>query len=266
LVVDATDRRGFVVIDAVISAIPAQSVVGPAAAALLAVAIGSFAGPWMTSPMRTPLDALPKGPSVTFTSPAVRRTLTLLGAVVVVSIIGPLAFAVVLAAVLLLRRLRPVRAERRRRAAIDRTLPDAMDQLVSSIRAGLTPFQAVCDLAGSDERAIGDAFGEVVRRTERGQPFADALAALPQRLGTQAGGFADVIATSDRHGLPLGPVLDQLTGETRATRRRLDQADARKLPVRLAFPLVVCTLPSFVLIAIAPAVIAALSSLGASAW
>jgi hypothetical protein len=30
--------------------------------------------------------------------------------------------------------------------------------------------------------------------------------------------------------------------------------------------LVVCTLPSFVLLAIAPAVIAALSSLGSSAW
>ncbi len=105
-----------------------------------------------------------------------------------------------------------------------------------------------------------------MRRTERGQPFADALGALPQHLGPQAGGLADVIATSDRHGLPLGPVLDQLTAEVRATRRRLDQADARKLPVRLSFPLVVCTLPSFVLLAIAPAVIAALSSLGGTAW
>jgi tight adherence protein C len=265
-VVDATDRGGFVVIDTVISAIPAQSLVGPAAAALFAVAIGSFAGPQMTSPMRTPLGALPKGPSDTLASPGVRRALTLVGAVTIVWTVGPLAFAAAIAAVSLLRRLRPIRAERRRRAAIERALPDAMDQLVSSVRAGLTPFQAVCDLAGSGERSIGDAFGEVVRRTERGQPFADALAALPQLLGAQAGGLADVIATSDRHGLPLGPVLDQLTGETRATRRRLDQADARKLPVRLAFPLVVCTLPSFVLLAIAPAVIAALSSLGASAW
>jgi tight adherence protein C len=61
-------------------------------------------------------------------------------------------------------------------------------------------------------------------------------------------------------------VLDQLTIEIRAARRRLDQAAARKLPVRLSFPLVTCTLPSFVLLAIAPAVIAALSSLGGTAW
>ena len=75
-----------------------------------------------------------------------------------------------------------------------------------------------------------------------------------------------MIATSDRYGLPLGPVLDQLTTEARDSRRRLDQAAARKLPVRLSFPLVACTLPSFVLLAIVPAVIAALSSLGGSAW
>ena len=36
---------------------------------------------------------------------------------------------------------------------------------------------------------------------------------------------------------------------------------ARRLPVRLSFPLVVCTLPSFVLLAIAPAVLGALSTL-----
>ena len=43
------------------------------------------------------------------------------------------------------------------------------------------------------------------------------------------------------------------------------RASARRLPVRLTFPLVTCTLPSFVLLAIAPAVIGALSTLRASA-
>ena len=64
----------------------------------------------------------------------------------------------------------------------------------------------------------------------------------------------------------LAPALEQLSAEARRSRRRRDEADARRLPVRLSFPLVVCTLPSFVLLAIAPAVLAALSSLGATAW
>ena len=83
-------------------------------------------------------------------------------------------------------------------------------------------------------------------------------------LGASAAGIADAISSCERYGLPLEPLLDQLAADTRATRRRLADADARKLPVRLSFPLVMCTLPSFVLLAIAPAVIAALSSLGAS--
>ena len=77
--------------------------------------------------------------------------------------------------------------------------------------------------------------------------------------------MAAAVASADRDGLPLGPVLDRLAAEARAARRRLGEAEARRLPVRLTFPLVACTLPSFVLIAIAPAVLGALSTLRTTA-
>ncbi len=190
----------------------------------------------------------------------------LVGAALTGILIGPSVVGIAASGALVVRKVGPLRAEHQRRVEVERALPDAVDLLVLSVRAGLTPFQAVCELARSDDRIVAGAFAEVVRRTERGQPFADALVALPERLGSLAGPVADTIATSERHGLALGPALDQLTAEARASRRRLDQADARKLPVRLSFPLVTCTLPSFVLLAIAPAVIAALSSLGEPAW
>ncbi len=155
---------------------------------------------------------------------------------------------------------------RRHRRAVERVWPDAIELLVHALEAGLTPRQAVAHLTTTAPAAVRAGFVGVVHRTERGQPFADALRALPDILGAPAGSVADVIATSERYGLPLAPVLDQLARDARDARRRLDQAAARKLPVRLSFPLVVCTLPSFVLVAIAPAVIAALSSLGGSAW
>jgi tight adherence protein C len=188
------------------------------------------------------------------------------GIVAVVLLAGPLAVIGVGSSVVIVRRLRPIRTERRRRAQGERDLPAAMDLLVLSVRAGLTPQQAVGELASTHTGPVGQAFAEVVRRTQRGQPFADALGALGELLGPRAGALADVIATSDRHGLALGPTLDQLALEAAATRQRLDQADARRLPVKLSFPLVTCTLPSFVLLAIVPAMIAALSSLGAPAW
>jgi tight adherence protein C len=266
MAMDAPHRRRTVVIGTDPAAVATLSTAGPAAAALAAAALGAFARP-RVSVARPRSLGLPAGRSSrTFTSRRAGRVSWLIAGAIVAWAAGPLVVGVAAATVLLGRRLGPMRAERRRRAAIARALPDAMDQLVAIVRAGLTPFQAVCDLAGTGEPEIRDAFADVVHRTERGQPFADALSALPDHLGAPAGGLADVIATSDRHGLALGPVLDQLAIENRATRHRLDQAEARKLPVRLSFPLVTCTLPSFVLLAIAPAVIAALSSLGATAW
>jgi Flp pilus assembly protein TadB len=248
---------------------PLMSMIGPVAAAIAAGAVGVVTRPLIVRSGRTDLGT-PRAmsdASEPLSRQRVRRRGAVAAAALVIAVVaGPVALGFVAAAFLLVRGSGPIRAARRRRDEIARALPDAMDLLVLSVRAGLTPFQAVCDLATSGESVVGDAFAEVVRRTERGQPFADALGALPAQLGAPAGGLADVIATSDRHGLPLGPTLDQLTVEVRATRRRLDQAEARKLPVRLSFPLVVCTLPSFVLLAIAPAVIAALSSLGGTAW
>jgi tight adherence protein C len=246
-------------------AVSIPAAVGPLLAASVAATIGAIVRPAATRPHRPiPVER-------SMTAPRRQRRRWSIGAAIVgtaicVLTIGPLAVAAAGATTVMMRRLAAVRAARRRRGDIERELPDAMDLLVLSVRAGLTPFQTVRELAASDEAVVGEAFAEVVRRTERGQPFADALAALPERLGPSASALADVIASSDRNGLALGPVLDQLTVEIRAARRRLDQAEARKLPVRLSFPLVTCTLPSFVLLAIAPAVIAALSSLGGTAW
>lgn len=188
----------------------------------------------------------------------------LLGMVGSAVMVGPVPTVAVFAFGFLYHRTGPRRAQRRRRRAIERELPDVMDLLTITIRAGLTPRQAVEAIADAPATSCTAAFAEVVRRTQRGQPFADALAALPSELGPGADGITDAIAACDRYGLPLGPLLEQIANEARATRRRLDQADARRLPVKLSFPLVACTLPSFVLLAIAPAVIAALSSL--EAW
>jgi tight adherence protein C len=263
VVVDAPNRRG---VDVTVT-----STLGPAGMGLGVALAGLVARPRLVRPAR--VQQLAAGPTVEHRWPRSSRSRKVARIVAsiaatfsVAAAAGALAFGFAVAAMVLAQRLRPIHTARRHRAAIERTLPEALELLVLSVRAGLTPFQAVCDLATFGEPAVSDAFSEVVRRTQRGQPFAEALAALPERLGSRASGLADVIATSDRHGLPLGPVLDQLADEARSSRRRLDQAEARRLPVRLSFPLVACTLPSFVLLAIAPAVIAALSSLGGTAW
>ncbi|MDJ0770330.1 MAG: type II secretion system F family protein [Ilumatobacter sp.] len=150
---------------------------------------------------------------------------------------------------------------RGRGATTAAALPDAVELVILAVRAGMSPSGAVRAVANDVDERLRPGFAEVVHRLHRGQRLADALDALPEMVGPDASGFADGLATADRYGLPLEPVLDQLAAETRAHRRREAERHARTLPVRLAFPLVVCTLPSFVLLAIVPAVLGALSTL-----
>ncbi|MEO7371245.1 MAG: type II secretion system F family protein, partial [Ilumatobacteraceae bacterium] len=105
------------------------------------------------------------------------------------------------------------------------------------------------------------AFAAVDDAMRHGDRFADALERLTVRLGAVARPLVDSLSAADRYGLPLAPVLERLSFEARQQRRRDTDAAARELPVRLAMPLVLCTLPSFVLLAIVPLLLGALSSL-----
>lgn len=182
-----------------------------------------------------------------------------------VAVVGP-AVAVVIGgavvAVVLLHRCRGVHAKQR---AIDAAIPDAVELMVMCLHAGLTPPQAIGELARVAPASVRPGFQATDLRLHRGAGFADALVELTAQCGRGALPLVSALGTAVRDGLPLAPVLDRLGDEANAARRRAGEAAARRLPVRLSFPLVVCTLPSFVLLAIAPAVLGALSTVRGSA-
>ena len=142
--------------------------------------------------------------------------------------------------------------------------PEAIELVILAIHAGMAPLAAVESTSAVLDGVTGEAFAEVVHRAHRGAGLADALRALPELLGPSASEFADSFAAAERYGSALAPVLDRLAAEARSERRRRAEIDARALPVRLSFPLVACTLPSFVLLAIVPAVLGAVASLRGS--
>lgn len=153
------------------------------------------------------------------------------------------------------------RSERRSRAAARAELPDFIELVIIGVRAGLTPAAAVEMAAAHAGPELAALLDDVTHHMHRGRRLADALDALPSWLGHHAAYFTDALITADRYGLPLGPILDQLAADVRTDRSRQAQQQARTLPVRLSFPLVACTLPSFVLLAIAPAVLGAISTI-----
>ncbi|MET0460526.1 MAG: type II secretion system F family protein [Ilumatobacteraceae bacterium] len=218
-----------------------------------------------TPPAPSSSPALParrrRGPSrrvVTGVSVAILAPLAALVAGVV-----PVGLAGALVTVAVVRRQRGT--VRRIRRSAEEAMPDAIELLVLCIHAGRSPRQAVEQLAARAPPCLRPAFAAVELQVHRGRSLAEALGELPRVLGPPGRELATAIAGADRDGLPLAPVLDRLATEARAIRRRLGEAEARRLPVRLTFPLVACTLPSFVILAIAPAVLGALSTLRATA-
>jgi Flp pilus assembly protein TadB len=148
-----------------------------------------------------------------------------------------------------------------RRRLIESGLPHAIELVVLAVRAGLLPAAAMAATRPYVAPPISAAFDDVAASVAGGQRFADAVADLTNQLGPIAAPLADSFAAADRYGLPLAPVLERLAGEARQRRRRAADEQARQLPVRLSVPLVLCTLPSFVLLAIVPLLLAAVPSL-----
>jgi Flp pilus assembly protein TadB len=149
---------------------------------------------------------------------------------------------------------------RQRRNGADQ-LPEVIEMIAVGIAAGTAPARV---FLGAVERSEGDvhpAVRDVAARLRSGDRFAEAIGALREALGIDAAPVTDLLTAADRDGLAIAPLLDRLVDEVREQRRRHAEADARKLPVRLAAPLVVCTLPGFVLLAVVPLVAGALSSL-----
>jgi len=139
--------------------------------------------------------------------------------------------------------------------------PEVIERLALAVAGGdpaaLAVRRAMTDPPPGWERLAADTLSAL----DRGHRLSEVLTTWRQAPGRDLGDVVDVLMAAERDGGPLAPVLDQLAGEARAQRRRDAQADARRLPVRLAAPLVLCTLPSFVLLGIVPLVAGALASL-----
>jgi tight adherence protein C len=153
------------------------------------------------------------------------------------------------------------RSERRRLAAIAADLPDVVDLLALGVGSGLTVHLAVARVAA---RASGPLAGELRRVLDEvglGRRLADALDDLPARAGEDVRPLVGALVASERYGAPLVAGLERLADEVRRDRRRRAEEAARKVPVKLLFPLVTCTLPAFGLLTVAPLVASAIRSL-----
>lgn len=172
----------------------------------------------------------------------------------------PMAPLVAVGAVVLSRH-RARAAGRRRARRMEEALPDVVDLLVLAVGAGCNVPLAV---AAAGRRGTGVLAAELRRVSadvDRGRRVADALDDLPMRAGEPTRALAAVLAGCERYGTPALPALHRLADEVRLQRQRRAEAAARRVPVTLLFPLVLCILPAFALLTVAPLVAGALREL-----
>ena len=140
-------------------------------------------------------------------------------------------------------------------------LAETIDLLALVASAGMTVPDAVASVARRGHGPVAEALARVAAEIALGRRCADALEALPDALGDDVRPLVTALLASERHGAPLAAGLQQLAAEVRADRRRRAEANARRVPVKLLFPLVCCALPAFALLTLAPLIAGTFRSL-----
>lgn len=156
-----------------------------------------------------------------------------------------------------LRMLATRRRARARRRAVERSVPHVLDVLTVAARAGCTPRVAIATTAAWCPHTTRALLVDVERRCTLGISLADSLDVLAGEEPALAP-VAAVLALSERSGAPTAELLERLADEARADLRRRAEAHARRVPVRLLFPLVFLVLPAFGLLTVVPALLTGL--------
>lgn len=158
-------------------------------------------------------------------------------------------------------RTAPRRQARQHQDAVRRLLPDAVDLLRLCTTGGLSLPLAQGAVAERIGPPLGPALRAADAAAESGGSRADALVTHLEPWGERAAALAHVLADHLRYGVPLAPALERLALELRLDRRRHAEQVARRVPVRLLLPLVLCTLPAFALLTVVPLLGASLQNL-----
>jgi len=163
----------------------------------------------------------------------------------------------------------PVAVRIGRRRTVDRRLaarsaaaPAVLDLLGAALRAGLNPHKAVLRVAERAPDVLNADLGLAAAVLRLGGTPAAALREAADRSGLdELRAAAAALEAAERWGAPPAEAL-AARAEALRTRARLQaEAAAGQAAVRLAFPLVLCFLPAFVLLTVVPTVAGSLHAL-----
>jgi hypothetical protein len=151
--------------------------------------------------------------------------------------------------------LEPLTVRRRKRDLI-LEVPQALELLAACLGAGM-PVRAACRaIVAAFDGPVADHLGRVLAMVDLGSSDADAWRQLHGH--PQLGPAADDLARSVDSGTLLVQCLQEHAATARNARRSLLLVRARSVGVRSVLPLMICFLPSFMLLGVVPTVVSAI--------
>jgi tight adherence protein C len=148
---------------------------------------------------------------------------------------------------------------RSRTVDIDRSLPDVIDFIVTSVEAGVGMQGAMLNMARKFEGPLSQEFLQVVRETSLGRARDAALVAMAERCHSyDLSLLVSAIVQADQTGISIGRVLRNQAEELRDRRRQRAREQAAKIPVKMTFPTVTLVFPTLFLLILGPVILRAM--------
>ena len=155
------------------------------------------------------------------------------------------------------------RRRRARQHAIVLQLPDALDLLTISVRAGLGFDAALGKVVEKMQGPLVDEFRRALAEVRVGKARRDALRDIIPRTEVPAlTNFIGAIIQAEQLGVAISKVLQVQSEQLRIERRQRAEEMAAKAPIKMLFPLVGCIFPSLFIVILGPAIILIIKNLG----
>ena len=142
----------------------------------------------------------------------------------------------------------------RRKQAIIKKLPDALDLMTICVDAGLT-FDGAMDKVYEKWRdPLSLEFGRVIYEMQLGKSRRQALRDMIDRIDVpDVTSFVASVLQADQLGVSIGKVLRIQSEQMRVRRRQRAEEKAQQAPIKMLFPLVFLIFPAMFIVLLGPA-------------
>jgi tight adherence protein C len=152
-----------------------------------------------------------------------------------------------------------------RQKAILLAIPDTLDLLTISVKAGLGFDAALGKVVEKMDGPLSDEFRRTLAEVRIGKARRDSLREMVARTNVPAlTTFISAIIQAEQLGVAIARVLEVQSEQLRIARRQRAEEMAAKAPIKMLFPLVGCIFPSMFIVILGPAMILIATSLNSN--